>query len=66
MEAFTIVNATDLAATNFACYFDSSMNPVMMAFAYNASMKTLIISGNNGKAIRFSYMREIHYGNSLK
>jgi hypothetical protein len=37
LEHIIVVNASDLATTNFACYMNDSFSPVNMTYYYNSS-----------------------------
>lgn len=59
-----IVNAADLANTNFACYMDDDFQPVVLKPNYDTATKTLVISSSTN--LPFDTFKVIYYGNTLK
>jgi hypothetical protein len=64
LDYIDIVNAEDLASTNFACYLGVNLNPVNLNHAYNNDTKTLRISPVDNADVAFNTIGFIKFGDS--
>ena len=64
-QKLVILNAEDLANTDFACYLDSTFNPHVLQYSYDDVKKTLTIAPNDiGASVEFNDFSSIHFGDA--